>query len=313
MFAANQALLRQAGAHLVDFNPESSSKQSKIKKWQQYKNDFALSGVSCLGCQNLLDYGMYLWSVQGVSSAALYVSAAHNFELSQLPCIFVSDQKSVNKVYSRLYDQIQHQSHKAHPLLLPLHLPPISAIGLSILSFMGATGVRPICAENLLPNYEPVFVDGEKKSRVGALKFSTTKDKVQTMNSRTVFYCCCCAFAPHLCVIHYLGLPPVPLSRERLSLALRALDSSYEKNYATRRRHCLSVNRLLTYNLERSMKAWYSKSIKSRINVQLGWVPSSGTFAEYCKDCESFHAAGIDLFGSSTGIMPYHISGAFPT
>lgn len=305
-----QQLAQNAGLRQLSIGQESASKRSKVKKWLDFKTEFQLHNLPALDHTHLLDYGVALWDRERISSACSYVSAAHHYELSLRPCSFNSNQKNVNLVYLKIQREVEIKSHKCTPNTIPINPPFILAQDLSILSFMGTTGIRPVCAENVSSVITPIHA--ENSNWVSAIRLETTYDKVAAMHVRTVYYVCPCEFAPHLCCIHKLGFPVLPISRSRYLKACQALDSSIDRNYGSRRQHCPGTARIIGYNLTKPTSSWYCRSVKSRINNQLGWVKGSSQLLNYTQDLGEFSASGIELFGVVSGMSTFYLHGKFP-
>jgi len=309
MFSPQQ-LMSNAGLRQVCLGQDSAAKRSKIKKWTDFKLQFNLDSLSYIDHSHLLDYGIYLWDHHKISSACSYVSAAHQHELSRRPSKFSSSQKDVDRVYHRIQQEVESPGHKCPPNLIPTDIPFMLMSDLSIVCFMGALGIRPICAENLKSSFTPIYAQGSQW--ISALRLESTHDKAQAMKSRFLHYVCTCEHAPQFCCIHRLGVPQLPLTRQRLLQAFRSLNQDCDRNYGSRRQHCLGVCRLISFNLSRPVSSWYRSKVKERINAQLGWVRNSSQFENYCKDSSDFENAGCDLWGVSSGVVTYYLHGKFP-
>eukprot|EP00392_Amoebophrya_sp_AT5.2_P004789 g4798.t1 len=321
---------------LAPTDPASLSKQNKWLWWLDYFN----RSREEIAVSTLVAFGLYLLD-SGISSAKLYVSAAHTFEKGRIPSrlSWAVTRDSMVLVYAKLDEANDHAAEKAAPITSISEVagprPSLHLLeALQIVLFACSLGIRPIALESLDKMATPIRMVPPAPSPDPfwniAFRFLVHKDKVKMVERREVHYFCTCESAPHLCLIHSLGFPKLPLTRARLNSALGRFGD-INKNYASRRAHVMAVSTLLVQEYRsdtgaHTRKRGRAKSNKTlvcdfvadedarhRMNSQLNWVPDSTTFLKYSAGFDSetvkFSSPELDLYRA---IFRYYRHGVWP-
>eukprot|EP00392_Amoebophrya_sp_AT5.2_P010523 g10587.t1 len=296
----------RSGVSLAPTDPQSRSKQKKWETWFAEHEDVGPQ----VSPQTFLLYGLWLLDT-GVSSAKLYVSAAHTLEKSRVVGFRMRD---VNKermclVYKRIDEELQHVRSKAVPLRHINRSAGIDVYWRSVVALLCGTGIRPVAASHLAPSITPI-----KLRSTGFLvgyKLSVLRDKVHRIAARSVYLLCTCeGGCSSMCPVHTLGVPPLPLPREHIDAAL-ALFGSGSKTYATRRAHCVAIAQL--HNKESSLAHLLKEpGFAARITSQLNWIPESKTFLDYANEWEAFPFDSAEEHGSFHPYYRLYRYGVFP-
>eukprot|EP00392_Amoebophrya_sp_AT5.2_P011676 g11759.t1 len=336
MVKFDPAVELRAITNIAPADPASLSKQNK---WLWWLDHFDRAGQT-VDTGTLATFGLYLLD-SGISSAKLYVSAAHTFEKGRIPSrlSWSVTRDSMVLVYAKLDEANDHAVEKAEPVTSISEVagprPSLHLLeALQIVLFACSLGIRPVALESLDVRATPVRMVPPAPSPdpfwTVALRFQVRKDKAKLVEQREVHYFCTCESAPRFCLIHSLGFPKLPLSRTRLGAALGRFGD-ISKNYASRRAHVMAVSTLVVQEhraaAAQTRKRGREKSSRTlvqdfvseddaryRVNSQLNWVPDSMTFLKYSVGFDSgeneFTERELDIYRAlfryyKYGVWPY--------